>query len=131
MIAPYLLISPSPVSRRKLITSVWGTSLGTGFWRWRREVGAGRNAFESQGGRGRSPSGPSPPGRAPRAVGGRKTWDRECRGVERSNRMGQRRSGTGAIRTQRAHTGVCVGGRGQERPRRDRLSSGNWVSEEK
>lgn len=123
--APFPLISPSSLSRQKLIPSVWGTSLGTGFWRWRRGVGAGRRAFGSQGCRWRSLRSPSLPGRAPREVGGRKTWDRECLGVVRSNRMGQRRSGTGATGLQREQT--LVEGWGQERPRRDHLWPANWV----
>lgn len=42
-------------------------------------------------------------------MGGRKTWDRECQGVVSSNRMGQRRSGTGAIALQRDQTGMGEG----------------------
>lgn len=52
----------------------------------------------------------------------------ECLGVVRSNRMGQRRSGTGAIRPSKRTNPIDGGSWGRrERPRRDHFWPGNWV----
>lgn len=108
--------------------SVWGTSLGTGFWRCRRGVGAGEK-LDLEPGRPQALSSepPSLPGRAPRGAGGRRSRGRECPGVVRSNRMGQKRSGTGRggggdRASKRTNLGGEVGvGWGAEKSPGDRL----------
>lgn len=115
--------------------SVWGTSLGTGFWRCRRGVGAGEK-LDLEPGRPQALSSepPSLPGRAPRGAGERRSRGRECPGVVRSNRMGQKRSGTGREGGDRASKRTNLGGEvgvgwgwGRKKPRRQTLWPGDWV----